>query len=308
MKTSIRYAMCALPCLAMSTSALAKARAVDAEPQDPFAAAPDRNAATSQIEVTEPKPADGADDRLGFHFSLGGLLISPTGRSGEVEMANVSAQAGLAGMSNGPIAGSYTSMGRNLMPGAIIGYAPPILDRQLSIETVLALPFTQKLYAGGTLATNPLGGKVLNVLSTGVPPLGDNLGEVKALPPVVTAVYRFFPGSAVRPYIGLGACVMIILDAKITNPVLTEVGTPKLEVPPKVGWVAQAGLDVRIYGSFFFAADFKYIGGLDITSTVKDIWIRVPDLPIYGSVKVGDNIAHTSVDPIVVHLGLGMEL
>jgi outer membrane protein W len=304
MKTQILQANCALLCLAMSTSALAQ-RTAD-EPQDDLPPpGPEEGMAAAPASAREPTPGDG---RLGFYFSLGGLFISPTGRSGEVELANVGAQARLSGMTNGPIAGSYTRIGSNLMAAATIGYALPILNRQLSIETILALPFTQKLHAGGTLANNSLGPKALNSLPTGVPALGEELGEVKALPPVVTAVYRFFPNSIVHPYLGLGVSLMIVTEAKITNPVLTEVSAPKIEIPPKVGWVAQAGVEVRLFGSFFVSGDLKYIGGLDITSTVKDIWVRLPDLPIYGRVRVGDNIARMSVNPVIAQVGIGMAL
>jgi outer membrane protein W len=305
MNTQILQVNCALLSLAMSTSALAQVRTAD-EPQDDLPP-PD----LEQAVAASPEPArerTRGDGRLGFYFSLGGLFISPTGRSGEVELANVGAQARLSGMTNGPIAGSYTRMGSNLMAAAIIGYAPPILNRQLSIETILALPFAQKLYAGGTLANNSLGPKALNSLPTGVPALGEELGEVKALPPVVTAVYRFFPDSIVHPYLGFGACLMIVMEAKITNPVLSEVSAPKVDIPPKVGWVGQAGVEVRLFGSFFVTADLKYIGGLDITSTVKDIWVRLPELPIYGRVKVGDNVARMSVNPVLAQFGIGMAL
>lgn len=304
MKTQILQAKCALLCLALSASAQAQVRTVEAS-EERGQPGPDEAVVAAPEPAPEPAPED---KRLGFYFSVGGLYMNPTGRSGEVELVNASGQARLSGMTNGPIAGSYTRLGSNLMAAAIIGYAPPILNRQLSIETILALPFTQKLYAGGTLATASLGPKALNALPTGVPALGEELGEVKALPPVVTAVYRFLPGSPVRPYLGLGACLMIVTEAKITNPVLTEVSAPKVEIPPKVGWVVQAGVEVRLFRSFYVVGDLKYIGGLDITSTVKDIWVRLPELPIYDKVRVGDNVARMSVNPVIAHIGIGMSL
>jgi outer membrane protein W len=247
------------------------------------------------------------NSRYGLYFRLGGLFIRPTQHSGEVQLVNVSPLARLSGLKDGPIAGSYTRLGSNLMVAGTAGYAPPILNRQLSIETVLALPFVQNLYAGGTLADTSLAPVVLNVLPTGVPPLGTRLGEVKLLPPVVTVVYRLLPGSF-RPYFGAGGCLLLVLDAKITNPVLTSASQPKLDIPPKLGWVVQAGVEARLTGSLFITADFKYIGGLNITATVKDIRVQLPAMPVMGAVKVGDNVVHISVNPVVLQLGVGMDL
>jgi outer membrane protein len=291
-KAAIHTSSQVLACLALVASALAQARAAE----------------TVEFSPEARRGWLRRDGQVGFYFRAGGLFIAPTGKSGEVEMTNVSGMARLSGMTDGPIAGSSTHMGSNRMPAATLGYAPPILNRQLSIETILALPFSQKLYAGGTLANSSLAPLALGSLPTGVPPLGTDLGEVKVLPPVVTAVYRFLPGSRVRPYLGAGACVLFVLDAKITNPVLSEIFPPKLEVPPKVGWVLQAGIDVRLWKSLFIRGDFKYIGGLDLTATIKDIWVRLPALPMYGAVRVGDNAVQMSVNPVIAQIGLGLDL
>ncbi len=248
------------------------------------------------------------DTLHGLRFRLGGMSVVPTGSGGEVQLANVTGAARLSGLSDGPIAGSSTRLGNALMPALIIGYAPPILNHQLSVETILALPVKQKLYAGGTLATRSIAPSALGSLPTGVPPLGTELGEVTSLPPVVTAVYRFLPGGRFRPYVGLGGCLLIVLDTKITNPVLTSVRTPKVNTPPRLGWVAQAGGEFRFGGSYFLTADVKYIGGLAITSTMRNVEVSVPGLPLYGSARVGDNVVHMKVNPITTFVGVGMDL
>jgi outer membrane protein W len=297
-----------------STTRLAKVeRGMPAEPEDPTAEVDVSPAAVpppaAGVAVpTEAVPFAKGDSWYGFYFRLGGLFIAPTGRSKEVELVNVSPMAHLSGVTDGPIAGSWSSLGSNLMAAATIGWAPPILNRQLSIETILALPFAQKMYLGGTVANTSLAPMALGVLPTGVPPLGSELGEVTVLPPVVTLVYRFFPAWRVRPYVGLGASLLIVMGAKITNPVISEVSQPKVEIPPKLGWVVQGGVEVRLFGSFFLTGDFKYIGGLDLTAKVSNIWVRLPKLPLYGATRVGDNIVRVSVNPIVVQLGIGMNL
>jgi outer membrane protein W len=269
-----------------------------------------------QASASAPPEPDAAGSGWleGLRIRAGGLYVKPTGRGQEVELSNVSGYARLAGVRDGPIAGSSTSLGGSGMFAAIVGYAPPFLDRQLSIETILALPFEQKLYAGGTLASTSLAPKAIGTLPTGVPALGRELGTVTVLPPVVTAVYRFFPRSWIRPYLGAGGCVLLVLDAQITNPVLASVRPPKVEVPPAFGWVAQVGSELR-FGigvlpgrSFFLTADVKYIGGLEVTARVKDIWVSLPGLPVYGAAQVGDNTVHMKIDPLVTFLGVGVDL
>jgi outer membrane protein W len=259
-----------------------------------------------------PEAATGFRWLTGLRFRVGELSLTPTGRGSEVELSNVSSMARLAGMKDGPIAGSSTSVSGARFPAAILGFALPFLDRQLSVETILGLPFKQKMYLGGTLAEKPLAPSALG-LSTGVPALGKELGEVTLLPPVVTAVYRFFPGAWVRPYVGAGACLMMVLDAKITNPVLTRVRQPKVEIPPALGWVVQAGTELRLgvdglRGRFYLALDAKYVGGLEVTARVKDIWVETPELPIYKEAKVGDTTSRTRIDPFIAFIGVGVDL
>ncbi len=292
MSSALRWSWTVALSLSLAESALAEATAPSS---------------TEGVIASSDAPAP-RSDRTGFSFRLGGLLMAPTGRSGEVELTNVSPMARLSGLTDGPIAGSSASLGSKMMFAVTVGYAPPILNRQLSIETILAFPFVQKMYAGGTLADTSIAPKALNSLPTGVPALGSDLGEVKVLPPVLTAVYRFFPDSRFRPYLGAGACAMLVLDAKITNPTLSSVSTPKVAIPPKLGWVVQAGTEVRFADSFFVTADFKYIGGLDVTATVRDIWVQLPSLPLYGAARVGDNVVHMPVDPIIAQIGVGMDL
>jgi outer membrane protein W len=284
------------PALRTSIAALAAAWAVSA-------------AAQRETGEAAPEPSGGGW-LAGFHFRLGALGIIPTGRGGEVQLSDVNGTARLSGLHDGPVSGSSTALGTALMPAAIVGWAPPILDRQLSVETILALPFKQRMYAGGTLANTPLAATALG-LPTGVPALGRELGEVTLLPPVVTAVYRFFPQARIRPYLGAGGILLLVLDARITNPVLTSVREPRVEIPPALGWVAQAGAEVRfelLGRTFFLSADAKYVGNLNVTAKVKDVWVALPNLPVYGAARVGDTTAHMKIDPLIAFVGVGMDL
>ena len=93
------------------------------------------------------------------------------------------------------------------VPAVIVGYVLPVLGDRLSIETVLGVPFTVKFRATGTLADMSIAPTALGI-PTGVPPLGSELGEAEAAPPVVTArlpARRPRPGAAVRRR-GRSAC------------------------------------------------------------------------------------------------------
>jgi outer membrane protein W len=243
----------------------------------------------------------------GLFFRVHALVLTPVSNSTEVSLENVDGPAQLA-VKNGPIAGSSVGLGTNVMPSVTIGWSLPFLERRLALETVLALPFKLKMYARGSLADQSLAPTVLGNLPTGVPPLGSELGEVTVAPPLLTLTYRFGPIWRVRPYLGLGISYLINLDARITNPVLTEVVTPTIEVPNALGFVMQGGFDVHLFKWFFATFDFKYIAGLDLEAKVKNVWVRLPNLPLYGAAHVGDNVVKVTVNPLVFQLGVGVDL
>jgi outer membrane protein len=243
----------------------------------------------------------------GFSFRLGGLFLQPLGSAKEVELSNVSGVSRLI-IDNGPIAGSSIGISNALIFAGTVGYAPPILNRQLSIEAVLALPFTLKLRSRGTLATASLAPFAAGNVPTGLPALGEVLGETTVLPPVVTLVYRFLPGLRFHPYLGAGVSVLFAYNARITNSILTEVGQPTVSILPRAGWVLQGGVDVRLYQRFYLSADVKFIGGLALQANVDEIFVRLPNLPLYDIVKVGSATASVVANPLVFQLGVGMNL
>lgn len=237
----------------------------------------------------------------GFYVRAGALFLDPIPQSGPVVLSNVAGPARLA-LSNGPVAGSGVSVGNALMPAATIGYR--VWD-QFTVETILAPPITLQMKATGTLASQPLATTALGNLPTGVPALGPNLGQTKALPPVVTATYRFLPSWPVHPYLGVGASYMISYDTQVTNPVLTSVHPVSLNLPPVWGWVVQVGADIHIWQGLFVTLDAKYIGGLNMTIAMDNLDAKVPGLPLYGTVHLGDATVHTSIDPLAFQAGVG---
>jgi outer membrane protein W len=141
-----------------------------------------------------------------------------------------------------------------------------------------------------------------------VPALGEELGEALVAPPILVVNYRFGPFWRVRPYLGLGVSYLMTLSAEITNPVLSEVVPPTIEIPNHAGFVMQGGFDVHLFKWFYATLDFKYIAGLELEAKVKNIWVRLPQLPLYGAAHVGDNSVTVSANPLAIQFGVGMDL
>jgi len=236
-----------------------------------------------------------------FYFRAGALAMLPNATSGPVTLSGVTGNARLA-ISDGPIAGSGAGLGSTGLPCLTIGYR--IWD-QLTAETILALPFTMKLTATGTLATQSLAGTALGNLPTGVAPLGTDLGQTTVLPPILTFTYRFLPDLPVHPYVGLGINYLYTYDTKITNPTLTAVHPINLSLPGKLGPVIQGGVDVRIWRQLYVTLDVKYIPGISLDVAMNNLDVQVPGLPLYGVVHVGNSTVHVSLNPVVLQGGVG---
>ena len=234
------------------------------------------------------------------------LHMAPNVSSDEVALSNLSEFAQLA-IDSGPIAGSGVGVDSVTIPALLVGYVLPYLDGHLSIETILGAPVELTLKATGTLASESIAPFALGNVPTGVPAVGADLGSAKAIPPIVTAVYRFDPWHRLRPYAGGGLGYMHVYDAQITNPVLSEVAPPVLEVSDAVGLVLQAGVETRLQGRYFATFDVKAIVGMSMEATVRDIYIRTPDLPVFEMAHAGDATVDIGLTPIIVSGGVGAE-
>ena len=78
-------------------------------------------------------------------------------------------------------------------------------------------------------------------------PLGSELGEAKAFPPVLTVVYRLMKRGPITPLAGAGASILFGYGAKVTNKMLTEVSQPTMTLSPAPGLVLQLGAEMRIW-------------------------------------------------------------
>jgi hypothetical protein len=220
----------------------------------------------------------------------GGLQLDPTGL------------ASLAAMP-GPVQGSVESDPANIIAG-MIGFAPAALHGYIAFETLVGVPKTTQLRATGDLANKSLAPTALGFVPTGIPPLGPQLGEAKATPPMVTAILRLPALGPVRFYVGGGASVLFVTDARITNAVLTEVATPRLEVTPAVGAVGQIGVDVHLFDRFSARIDVKELWFQSSEATISNIRVHTT-IPLLETVDVGSARSELRANPIIVQAGLG---
>jgi len=246
-----------------------------------------------------------AAHRPKFYFRAGGALVKPVTSSREMELADVDGPASLA-VQNGPIAGSGATVGSATIPAGLIGYVLPTASRRWSLEVVVGTPFTVKFQATGTLANTSIAPTALGI-PTGVGPLGPELGEAKAVPPVITAVYQLIGHGALRPYAGGGASVLFAYDAKVTNPMLTAVHQPELSIAPAPGLVLQGGLDVRLWKAVYARLDVKFIALMMARAEVHHVEVQTPGLPLFESVEVGTAKMNIWVNPLIVQLGVGAD-
>jgi outer membrane protein W len=245
--------------------------------------------------------ANPAKDRL--YARAGFLYLQPVPASEEVVLSDLMGPAELA-LPDGPVAGSGVSADAVAMLAGTIGYR--VHDR-ISIEAVIASPFTMTLTLTGTLANDSVAPYALGNIPTGVPAFGEKLGTTKVLPPIVTAVYRYPLHPRVRPYGGLGVSYVYAYDTQITNPVLTEVGKPTVEIDSDLAWVLQAGVDVHVWKRVYVTLDAKFAAGLDLVARMKGLELAVPALPIYGTVSAGTGTAEVTVNPLVLQAGVGWD-
>lgn len=262
---------------------------------------------TASVDTHDAPPAGGVveHDKKPFYLRVGGIFIKPLSTSQPMSLADIDGPASLALM-NGPIAGSGASVDSAATPGLIIGYRLPYLHRRLSIETVLGLPFTVKFTATGTLANQSLAPTALGI-PTGVMPLGPELGEAKAAPPVVTAVYSLIDHGIVQPYVGAGVAALFSYGAKVTNPTLTAEGNPQLTIPPAAGLVVQAGVDFKVFKEWYLRVDVKYIAFLEANAEVHNIVVATPNIPLFGTVDVGTAKMSVDVNPLILQAGFGTD-
>ena len=277
------------------------------EPTPVVVVAPTTEPAGSVDEVALAHPVThdlGSPKIRRLYFRAGVARVMPLSSSREMELADINGPASLA-LQDGPIAGSGSTVASATAFAAVLGYRLGETGRW-SLETLLGAPFTVKFRATGTLATMSLAPTALG-LPTGVKPLGPELGEATAAPPMVTLVYSFRAFGPIRPFVGAGASILFAYNAKVTNPVLTSVSQPDFSVSPAPGFVMQTGLEANLTHGIYARLDVKFIAGMLAKAEVTHIQVATPDIPLFGNVDVGTAKMSVWVNPLVVQLALGTD-
>jgi outer membrane protein W len=267
------------------------------------AAAADESEDGDELEV-EPmivRTAPRARAKREFYFRAGVAHVKPRTTSSGMVLEPV----GIAKlMPMEPPKGGIVTDDSNVFT-AILGFAPATFRGYLAFETLIGIPKSSKLKATGDLATKSLAPNALDLIPTGVPPLGEEIGEASAAPLMVTAVVRTPElGGRVRLYAGAGPSVLLVRSAKVTNKVLTEVATPRIETSPTVGVVAQIGVDVKLYKQLHARLDLKEMWYLPTETRISNIHVRTT-IPLLETVEVGSSRSQVQANPIVVQFGIG---
>lgn len=260
-------------------------------------------AATAVASTAQAEPAI-TYERI--YVRAGILHVRPMSDSRELVLSDVHGPASLAVM-NGPIAGSGAALDPLTIPAVIAGYTLPVLGDRLSIETVLSTPLHVTFRATGTLADMSIAPEALGI-ETGVPALGSALGEADAAPPIATLVYRIAELGPVQPYAGAGLGVLVTYNARATNPILTEASQPTFDIDPAPGLVVQGGLDIRLWRRVVARVDLKYIAFMKAHATVEHLRVRTPGLPLFETAEVGTATMEMWVNPLIVQVGVGIDL
>jgi len=240
-----------------------------------------------------------ADDDNKIYVRAGVAVVKPLSQSREMELADVDGPAILA-VQNGPIAGSGATVSSATIPALIVGYK---LTPRWALETVLGLPFTVKFEATGTLANESIAPTALGI-PTGVQALGPELGEAKAVPPVVTAIYKLTDGN-IQPFVGGGLSVLFAYDAKVTNQMLTAVSQPTMSISPAPGLVLQGGIEAKLTNRIYARLDIKFIALMLARAEVDHIQVKTPELPLFDTVEVGTAKMSVWVNPLIIQAGIG---
>jgi outer membrane protein W len=285
--------------LVATTASAAPKRAIEtADVEDDEEAVEDEDSSEQDVIVEVVKPA--AKPKREFYFRAGIAHVDARTKSSGMKLE----PAGITKlMPVDPPQGEIVTDPANVIT-AILGFAPATFHGYLAFETLIGIPKSSKLKATGDLANMSLAPTALDLIPTGVPALGEEIGEANAAPLMVTAVARTPElGGRVRLYAGAGPVVLLV-RATVTNKVLTEVATPKIETTPAYGVVAQAGLDLKLYKSVYARLDLKEMWLTPSETTISNIRVKTT-IPLLETVEVGTARSQVQANPLVVQFGVG---
>ena len=256
---------------------------------------------------------DAEKDRLldRFYFNLGVTSVDISATSSEFLLERIGPATTLA-IDEGPVSGSGADVVGDTRPTLNIGYSFKRYPR-LSLETAVAPPFEFDLKLTGTARNESLAPFALcptsdtsSCLATGIPALGENLGDTQVLPVLLTLVYQLPPMGRFEPYAGIGLTYVYTFDAEVTNTVLTENNRkPDLEISNSFGGVLQLGAKARLTKEISLVADVKYISGVSQSASLNNIELNSPTLgDVIGPSTVDEASLDVELQSTVINLSL----
>ena len=141
-----------------------------------------------------------------------------------------------------------------------------MVTSNLGLELLAALPFEHDIDIGGATAAS-----------------------TKHLPPTLSLVYTFNPGSKVEIYAGLGLNYTLFFDEDTKG----ALNGAKLRLNPSWGPAVVAGVDINLTEKWFLNADVRWF---DIDTDAK---VTAPGLTIKDKV---------SIDPWAVGVNIGYRI
>ncbi|GFO60145.1 membrane protein [Geomonas silvestris] len=81
---------------------------------------------------------------------------------------------------------------------------------------------------------------------------GQFVGSTWLLPPTLSVKYHPLAGMPVSPYVGVGINATFPFKSKLN-------GVDDFSIDNTIGWVAQAGADIKIKENVYFNIDYKYV-------------------------------------------------
>lgn len=167
----------------------------------------------------------------------------------------------------GTLAGTSVGVDSGEALGITVAY---MLTDRIGLELLAATPFEHDVSVGG---------------------LGVDLGSVQHLPPTLSVQYYFLPGSAIRPYVGVGINYTTFFSEDLSNEAKSGLGASNLELDDSVGLAAQIGIDWQLGDNWLLNAAVWRID-LETTATL--------DTTAVGRVKTD-----VTLDPWAYMIGLG---
>jgi outer membrane protein len=112
-----------------------------------------------------------------------------------------------------------------------------------------------------------------------------DLGSVTILPPCLTVQYHVLPSFGIDPYVGVGANLTLVTKQELGL-------NTHVKPSSSIGFVAQAGADLKLSDHFYFNIDVKYV---TMSFDVKDR-------------TTGTKLTTLTVDPFLYAVGLGYRI